>query len=65
MSIFIPGNKPMDSIHENISTRPQTDMLYLNWWWPVFTDKHTHTWTDKQTDGRYQVHYLPCFTVDK
>ncbi len=25
----------------------------------------THRQADKQTNGRYQMHYLPCFAVDK
>ncbi len=28
-------------------------------------DKHTNTQTHTRTDGRYQVHYLPRFAVDK
>ncbi len=26
---------------------------------------HTHERTDRRTDGRYQLHYLPHFAVDK
>ncbi len=28
------------------------------------TDGRIDGQTDRQSDGRYQVHYLPCFAVD-
>ena len=31
---------------------------------PPWERKQTDGRTDRQTDGRYQVHYLPCFAVD-
>ncbi len=36
------------------NSRPST----VSYWW-------TDGWTDRRTDGRYQVHYLPRFAVNK
>ncbi len=56
-----PRNYP-HTLTDNRHTdeHPRLVMTLLCW-----SETQTHGWTDGRTDGRYQVHYLPRFAVDK
>ncbi len=53
--------QPVETATDNRHTHKDLGLIMVNVYGLVLTDRRM----DRQTDGRYQTYYLPCFAVDK